>query len=353
MRRLPLIGIVVVLVLALASIMIPRANTAPQRVALLGTTLPQNPAPGFSLRDQFGARVSLRQFRGHPVVLTFMDSNCTALCPVVAETVHRSLSEMGSAGRNVAVLAISTNPEHDTSATIRRFSNQHHLLNRWHFLTSPRGELQPIWDAYHLYVAPASSSPLVDQHHTSATYLLDKRGRERVLMTADPATSDLITDLRILLGLRPQATTAFGVPAPEAGHPAPLFAARTLDGRSVSLRSLRGKVVLLNFWATWCTACKSEVPMLSRWYRQTRGRNLMVLGVNEQEDRGTVAAYLRKYAMPYPVALDESSVLGARYDVAALPKSLIVDGQGVVQMVKLGELSEHDFAAHVAPLLNR
>src|SRR5207302_3162703 len=107
----PVILVVAAVVIAL---MIPRGETAPALSG--GTALPGRPAPDFRLTDQFGRTIRLSHFRGHPVLMTFLTANCRELCPVVAGTIHRSLADLGPAGKGISVLAISTDPEGDTAA---------------------------------------------------------------------------------------------------------------------------------------------------------------------------------------------------------------------------------------------
>ncbi|HEX8918167.1 MAG TPA: SCO family protein, partial [Chloroflexota bacterium] len=107
-KRAPWLILVIAGAAALAGIMIPRGNDTPAQPALAGTTLPPVPAPGFQLTDQFGHYVSLAQFRGRTVVLTFMGAHCTELCPVVAEKIRRVVAALGPAGKNVVLLVIST-----------------------------------------------------------------------------------------------------------------------------------------------------------------------------------------------------------------------------------------------------
>lgn len=318
---------------------------------LQGTRLPNWQAPNFRLTDQFGRTVTFAQFRGRPVLLTFMQSHCTELCPLTAETIHRTLAELGPRSRRLAVLAISAEPEQDTAASARQFSRQHGMLHRWHYLLGSRQQLRPIWDAYHLYVAPADAPAKLQQAHTSATYLIDSQGRERILLTGDPNQGVLSRDIRILLGQAVTAPLLQAVPAAQVGHPAPDFTLASLTGKRVSLRSLRGHIVLLNFWATWCTACRSEMPRVNGWYRRLRSQGLIVLGIDQQEGKGAVAGFVHRFHVSYPIALDSSGSVSARYNVAALPTSILVDRSGMVESVHLGILDPTYLSAHVAPLL--
>jgi cytochrome oxidase Cu insertion factor (SCO1/SenC/PrrC family) len=335
-------------ILALGAIMIPRSQ--PPAPALVGTDLQGRLAPSFRLRDQFGHTVALSHLRGRPVLLTTMQANCTQLCPVVAETVHRALLELGPDAHRVTVLALTTDPAGDTPAAVRAFSLKHGMWKRWLYLTGSRAVLTRIWASYFLYVAPAGAPRAQQNAHTSATFLIDARGRERILMTGAISADDLIRDVRILLGQSPGGVLS-SVPAPEAGHPAPTFRASGLDGRAMTLDELRGKTVLLNFWATWCKPCRSEMPMLASWYRSMAGRGLVVVGIDEQEDAGRVSEYTHALGTPYTIVLDPAGDAAARYNVFGLPTSVLIDPSGEVRWVKPGVLKSTDLSRYVAPLL--
>lgn len=337
-----------VCILALSALMIPRTEAVD--TSLVGTNLEGHGAPNFRLHDQFGHVVALSQFRGRPVLLTTMQSNCTQLCPVVAETVRRALLELGPDAHRVTVLALSADPAGDTPSAVRAFSTKHGMWNRWLYLTGSRAVLSRVWASYYLYVAPAGAPRAQQNAHTSATFLIDARGRERVLMTGAISADDLVRDVRILLG-RPPGAGLSSVPAPEAGHPAPVLSLSTLNGHVVTLGTLRGKTVLINFWATWCTPCRSEMPMLASWYRRTRGKGLTVLGVDEQEGAAQVTRYVQKLHTPYLVARDPAGDAAARYNVFGLPTTILVDGTGEVRWVKPGVLSRNDLSRFVSPLL--
>lgn len=345
--KTPWILIVAVALAGIGALMIPRA--AAVQPALAGTILTGKQAPAFRLTDQFGHGVSLSQFHGRTVILTFMYAHCDQLCPRVADKLHRLVTGLGSGRQRVAILVVSTDPEGDTRTAVQQFSIQHGMLYTWHYLMGSRNRLTPIWHAYYIYAAPKGSPSTLDAQHTSATYLIDNQGRERVLMGGDLDAAILDRDIRILSGLPTSPDMA--VPAPQAGHPAPALTLRTLDGSTVSLASLRGKTVLINFWATWCKPCRSEMPRLAGWYRQLRGSGLVVLGVDQQEDRTAVAAFTRKLHIPYPIVLDGSGDVSARYDVAFLPTSLLIDPEGVVSSVKQGILDQSYLTLHVRPLL--
>lgn len=338
------------LVLAvLAAFMIPKGSTG--QASLVGGNLQGKPAPNFHLRDQFGRTVSLTGMRGHPVVLTLMQSTCTQLCPGVADSIRRAVREIGSAGRSVDIVAMSADPEHDTHASIVAFSRKHGLLHRWHYLTAGRATLSPIWTAYHVYVAPANAPASIRQSHTSATFLIDATGHERSLFLGGVSDLELGHDLQVLTGSR-VTMLASNSPAPEVGHPAPDFALKSTSGRIISLGSLHGHVVVLNFWASWCHPCRTEMPMLGSWYRKLHAKGFDIVGVNNQDPLNDARAFAKSVHTPYTILLDSNGAIAARYDVAGLPTTVLVDANGVVRNVKPGILDSSYLRTVIKPVLS-
>lgn len=312
----------------------PRASSP--AVALAGTDLKDHPAPAFSLPDQWGKVTTLRQFHGHPVIVTFMDSTCTTLCPIATEKIGEALAMLGADGRKVGVVAISTAPEADIPATIRAFSQAHGLWQRWHFLNASRAVLTPIWKGYWIFAAPAHASLAARNTHTQATFVIDAAGRERALFTSEMTATALARDLRILLGIG-SGGAMLSLPEPVRGHPAPSFALTTVSGAHVALSSLRGRPALLNFWATYCLPCRSEMPTLQTWARAHP--HIRVLGIDQEESATDVGAFLRRYRITYPVALDSNGTISGRYDLVGLPTTFLIDAHGVVRATHVGTLT--------------
>ena len=122
---------------------------------------------------------------------------------------------------------------------------------------------------------------------------------------------------------------AFGTKPVATPQPAADFRLPSLSGGEVSLADFRGRLVLLNFWATWCEPCRREMPGLEHLARRYRDRGLTVLAINEDDDGGARAArFVARYALTYPVLLDRDSAVGRRYGVRALPMSYLIDAQG-------------------------
>jgi cytochrome c biogenesis protein CcmG, thiol:disulfide interchange protein DsbE len=119
------------------------------------------------------------------------------------------------------------------------------------------------------------------------------------------------------------------------GYPArttpPPWSGGTADARQVSLAALQGRVVLLNFWASWCVECRPEMPVLERLHRELGRRGLAVVGVNAREGLGTVSRYAGELGLTFPLVLDPDGKIGALYGVVGLPATFLVgrDGRAV------------------------
>jgi protein SCO1/2 len=162
---------------------------------LQGTDLGNSPAPNFMLTDQFGKQVSLAEFKGKPVVLTFLYTNCPDQCPLTAEKLHATLQDLGNASKNVEMLAVSTDPARDTTSAALKFSQAHRMQDYWHYLVGKKDQLAPIWSAYGIYAQPVQQTV----NHSLGLYIIDKQGHERVFLGNDFTPTQLAADLQALL----------------------------------------------------------------------------------------------------------------------------------------------------------
>ncbi|HYL43774.1 MAG TPA: SCO family protein [Ktedonobacteraceae bacterium] len=201
------LAVLVVIVVALAgarargfsSNNTPDVASTQDSSGLQGTGLGGGPAPDFRLTDQFGRTVSLSQFKGKPVIVTFLYTHCPDQCPLTAEKLHAVMQNLGSNAQNVAVLAVSTDPKGDTTASALNFSKVHKMENYWHYLVGTHDQLSPIWSSYSVYAAPAPSSTGGSVTHNTAIFVLDKQGHERVYLDETASIAQLTTDMQILL----------------------------------------------------------------------------------------------------------------------------------------------------------
>ena len=134
-----------------------------------------------------------------------------------------------------------------------------------------------------------------------------------------------------------QGATMAGV---NEGNHARDFRLEGLDGTDVSLSDFGGKVVLINFWATWCAPCRAEVPDLQAAYEAHQSDGLVILGVNVEESRAAVEPFVADFGMTYPVLLDETGDVLKLYRAIGLPMSILIDREGLIQARHIGYLSE-------------
>jgi len=141
--------------------------------------VPHAAAPGFSLTDQAGRTVTLASLHGKVVVLTFMDSHCTDICPLVSREFRDAAHDLGGTASRVVFIAVNVNPFHHGVADVASFSRAESLdsIGTWHFVTGPVSALRPVWNAYQVQVV--APSPNKDVIHASLVYFIDPAGRER------------------------------------------------------------------------------------------------------------------------------------------------------------------------------
>jgi len=146
---------------------------------------------------------------------------------------------------------------------------------------------------------------------------------------------------KIVEAVRSDATTntAVGV---RRGQLAPNFEASDLTGKRVKLSDLRGKVVLVNFYASWCTACQHELPAFQRVWQKYRDQGFEILGVNNGESKGVATDYLRGSGVEFNAVIDPDQTIVGQYKVRGMPVSVLVDRDGLVLDYNAGELAEAD-----------
>jgi peroxiredoxin len=127
------------------------------------------------------------------------------------------------------------------------------------------------------------------------------------------------------------------------GKPAPEFSVTGLSGEKIKLSDLRGKVVLLNFWASWCQPCKDEIPSLVDLDRAMAGKDFQMLAVSiEKGGNETVRDFLGKRGITLPVFFDSEGKVMRTYGVARVPETFIIDGQGIIRKKIIGPLDWSD-----------
>ncbi len=114
------------------------------------------------------------------------------------------------------------------------------------------------------------------------------------------------------------------------------FQLEDLEGNKRSLSSFKGKVVFLNFWATWCPPCRAEIASMEKLYKRLKGKGLEIIGVDLQEDKKLVRDFVNEYKMTYTVLLDTTGRVGQIYGARSIPTSYIIDRNGMIMARTIG-----------------
>jgi len=134
------------------------------------------------------------------------------------------------------------------------------------------------------------------------------------------------------------ALSASQVAAPQQGFFAPDFTLNTFDGTPLTLADLNGKVVLINFWASWCPPCKAEMKAIENTYADLQDQGLVILGINTtyQDDLAAAARFAQSEGLTFPLLTDPEATVSKLYQVQAMPTTFLVDQQGRITWVMIG-----------------
>ncbi len=184
---------------------------------LTGTSLDKTPAPDFTLTDQRGQTVTLSSLRGHAVALTFIYTNCTDICPLIAEKLHSAYEMLSpSQQQDVVLLAVTVDPARDDQPALQKFSETHSLADtaNWHAMTGDPSTLAKVWSDYYIDASgmiEEDATPLpgatptavatpgdAPPAHTDAIFLIDNDGNERVLLRSTVDYKSIAADLKSL-----------------------------------------------------------------------------------------------------------------------------------------------------------
>jgi cytochrome c biogenesis protein CcmG/thiol:disulfide interchange protein DsbE len=136
-----------------------------------------------------------------------------------------------------------------------------------------------------------------------------------------------------------------------AGEQAPTFTLQSLDGQQVNLSSLRGKVVLVNFWASWCVPCAQEAPDLENTWRQYKDKGVMFVGVDYVDTETEARAFLTRYDITYFNGADLGTRISQAYRIRGVPETYIIDQNGVLRASFIGPATQDQFQAKLNALL--
>jgi peroxiredoxin len=188
----------------------------------------------------------------------------------------------------------------------------------------------------------------------TTVWLADQRAQAQIGIYADLAALAPIPATPVA----PAVQVATPVTAPalstgvNLGQQAPDFTLDDLGDAPVRLSDLRGKPVVINFWATWCPPCRQEAPALQAAYERYRDQGVVLLGVDSREDAETVRTFASQNGLMYPLLLDREGDVSAEYQVLGIPTTVFLDAAGVVQTRHVGPLTEDQFTQYTDPLIN-
>ncbi|HXU87729.1 MAG TPA: TlpA disulfide reductase family protein [Methylomirabilota bacterium] len=142
------------------------------------------------------------------------------------------------------------------------------------------------------------------------------------------------------------------IPSPLVGRPAAAFTLTAFDGSALTLESLRGKVVVVNFWASWCNpACYDEAPVLERAWRTYKSRGVVVVGVDMQDTAEAAQEFIRRFELTFPNAPDHGGKMAVEYGVYGVPETFFVDRTGTIRAKHVGALTDEIVRGTLDPLL--
>lgn len=118
--------------------------------------------------------------------------------------------------------------------------------------------------------------------------------------------------------------------------PAPDFTLKSLSGENLKLSELRGEVVMVNFWASWCGPCRQEMPLLDQLYKRYQPMGFTILGVNVEEDAGVAKKVLQELPVSFPILFDQTNKISELYQVSAMPSTFLVDRDGKLRYLHKG-----------------
>jgi cytochrome oxidase Cu insertion factor (SCO1/SenC/PrrC family) len=339
----------------------PASNAAEMNPDLdLGSSLGGLPAPDVKLVNQFGQPMSLSQFRGKVVMLSFEDSECTTVCPLTTQSMLEAKQLLGAAGNQVQLLGVDANPTATSVADVLAYSRVHAMVNQWDFLTGSVAQLKAVWSEYHIAVQIEQGQ--ID--HTPALFVIDQRGREQKLYLTQMAYSSvgqsaqvLADELSSLLPGHPHVASQESLasitgqgPSDHVALPSATSASATSASATSGAKVLLGPGTphLVMFFATWLSEVsdlKSELVDGNAYVAAARKDGLPPLtGVDEtvvEPSVQSVRTYLSSLgtSLSYPVALDTTGRVADGYGVQDQPWLALVSASGKIVWSHDGWLS--------------
>ena len=298
-------------------------------------------APDFTLSDQFGKQVSLRQFRGKVVILAFNDSECTTVCPLTTSAMLQAKAMLGKAGSQVQLLGVDANPHAISLENVWSYSELHGMLHDWHFLTGSLPQLKRVWKQYAIEAAVEAG----EITHTPALFVIDPQGRKAKVYITQMSYSSigqlgqlLAGEASKLLPSHPAVQSGLSYARVPGITPAQAATLPRAGGGTVQLGP--GKSAhLYVFFATWdqgTSALGGQLSALNGYASAARRLGLPPLtAVDEasvEPSSQTLTDFLKRVPRPlsYPTAIDRTGRAADGYQVLGVPWFVLTSRTGQI-----------------------
>lgn len=174
----------------------PKRVSANAKLEAPAEQTPPAPAPGFTLRDSLGKTVSLSQYRGKAVLLTFIYDHCPDVCPLIVSNLHNALARLGPEASKAQVIAVSVDPHGDTPKTVRSFLAQHEMTGKMQYLLGSKKTLTPVWKKWGVQIQASPDDREVG--HSAFVYGITGSGKVRALYPSNFKPAAVAHDVPIL-----------------------------------------------------------------------------------------------------------------------------------------------------------
>jgi cytochrome oxidase Cu insertion factor (SCO1/SenC/PrrC family) len=345
----------------------PGINTASSLLLqLVPQSAPLSVAPALSLTDQDGKHVTLSQFRGKTVVLSFNDDQCEDLCTLLAQDVVAANQDLGTAAKDVVFLSVNANPYYPSATSVKQWTDAHGLGSapNWIFVTgSPTQlaktaadygepiELDPkartvVHGSDLFFIDPAGQIAALGQFGTeSASTALFSHVMAQAAVNLLPNASSIHVS-----GPSPANTTSTAGAAVDAAAPAFSLPKLEQPKFTTSSASLRGKVTVVNFWASTCTACVQEMPAMEQAYKDL-GKDVNFVGIDVADNSSAATSFATKFGITYPLLSDTQGAASGAYQVPGLPFTAVIGADGTLQVRHPGALTAEQLEYVVQSLM--
>jgi cytochrome c biogenesis protein CcmG/thiol:disulfide interchange protein DsbE len=313
--------------------------------------------PAFRLIDQFGRLFDNSSIAGHGVILAAFHTTCQETCPLYTGLFLQLQKQLPP---SVLLIEATNDPWRDTPDVLRAYAGR--IGASWTFLTGDPAALAGFWKPFDVELTSSdvhrSTLALIDSHGYIRSYYLgapdvgaslpavladqlDPQGQ--ALLKSHGAgwgTAQVLDTLGAIGGLSSPSSI-------EEGQ-APSFILSTLDGKQVSLSDLRGRPVLINFWATYCVPCRVEMPLIQRMADQHP--KLVVLLVDERDSTSAARTFISDLRIRSTVLLDTDGKAGDLYRITGLPTTIFVRADGTIEGRYIGQTNDQILGPHIAAI---